>query len=50
MNRTQGAASASAVAQLLGASSHRTVRLPLVALDDDEHELLRAALTEAGLL
>nr|WP_277872054.1 4-hydroxy-tetrahydrodipicolinate synthase [Pseudokineococcus lusitanus] len=50
MNRTQGAASASAVAQLLGATSHRTVRLPLVALDDDEHELLRAALTEAGLL
>ncbi|MEJ5945121.1 4-hydroxy-tetrahydrodipicolinate synthase [Pseudokineococcus basanitobsidens] len=50
MNRTQGAASASAVAQLLGATTSRTVRLPLVELDDDQLEHLRGALTEAGLL
>ncbi|WP_298991721.1 4-hydroxy-tetrahydrodipicolinate synthase [uncultured Pseudokineococcus sp.] len=50
MTRTQGAASASAVAQLLGATPHRTVRLPLVALTGEQLEHLRGALTEAGLL
>ena len=50
MNRTQGAASASAVVQLLGATTSRTVRLPLVALTGDQVEQLRGALTEAGLL
>nr|WP_299034929.1 4-hydroxy-tetrahydrodipicolinate synthase [uncultured Pseudokineococcus sp.] len=50
MNRTQGAASASAVVQLLGATTHRTVRLPLLALTGDQVEQLRGALTEAGLL
>jgi len=50
MNRTQGAASAKAVVQLLGATPSRTVRLPLLALTGDQVEQLRGALTEAGLL
>ncbi|MEJ5915451.1 4-hydroxy-tetrahydrodipicolinate synthase [Pseudokineococcus sp. 1T1Z-3] len=50
MNRAQGAASASAVAQLLGATTSRAVRLPLLPLDEDQVEQLQGALTEAGLL
>jgi 4-hydroxy-tetrahydrodipicolinate synthase len=45
-----GATTAKAALELLGVLEHRTVRGPLVPLDDDELTALRAALTEAGLL
>ncbi len=45
-----GATTAKAALELLGVLDHRTVRGPLVPLDDDELSALRAALTQAGLL
>jgi 4-hydroxy-tetrahydrodipicolinate synthase len=45
-----GATTAKAALELLGVLDHRTVRGPLVPLDDDELAALRTALTEAGLL
>ena len=45
-----GATTAKASLQLLGVLDNRTVRSPLVELDDDEVAALRAALTTAGLL
>jgi len=45
-----GATTAKAALQLLGVLDNRTVRAPLVALDDDEVEALRAGLAAAGLL
>lgn len=45
-----GATTAKAALELAGVLSGRTVRPPLVALDDDEVAELRAGLTEAGLL
>src|SRR5947209_6159568 len=50
MTRTQGAIMAKAALQLLGVLSNRTTRPPLVDATDDELALLRADLTEAGLL
>jgi 4-hydroxy-tetrahydrodipicolinate synthase len=50
MTRAPGATMAKAAAQLAGAISNRTMRLPLVAATDEEVELLRTDLTEAGLL
>src|SRR3954449_3053299 len=50
MTRTQGAIMAKAALQLLGILSNRTTRPPLVDATDDELALLRADLTEAGLL
>ena len=45
-----GATTAKAALQLLGVLDKRTVRGPLVALDDGEVAALRSALTKAGLL
>lgn len=45
-----GATTAKAGLQLLGVLEHRTVRGPLVALDDAEYAALEAALQGAGLL
>lgn len=45
-----GATTAKAAMQLLGVLSNRTVRSPLMSLDDDEVAAVRAGLTEAGLL
>jgi 4-hydroxy-tetrahydrodipicolinate synthase len=45
-----GATTAKAALQLLGVLDNRTVRAPLVALDDDEVEALRAGLAASGLL
>lgn len=45
-----GATTAKAALQLLGVLDNRHVRSPLVALDDDEHAALRAALSGAGIL
>src|SRR4051794_7130045 len=50
MTRTQGAIMAKAALQLLGVLSNRTTRPPLMDATDDELALLRADLTEAGLL
>ncbi len=45
-----GATTAQAAMELLGVLTHRTVRGPLVPLDDAELAALRAALEKAGLL
>jgi 4-hydroxy-tetrahydrodipicolinate synthase len=45
-----GATSAKAALQLAGVLDNRTVRGPLVPLDDDELAALRAGLVAAGLL
>ncbi|KRB73024.1 4-hydroxy-tetrahydrodipicolinate synthase [Nocardioides sp. Root190] len=45
-----GATTAKAALELTGVLSNRTVRSPLLALDDDEVAELRAGLTSAGLL
>jgi 4-hydroxy-tetrahydrodipicolinate synthase len=45
-----GATTAKAALQLLGVLDNRTVRGPLVPLDDDEVAALRAAIQKAGLL
>jgi 4-hydroxy-tetrahydrodipicolinate synthase len=45
-----GATTAKAGLQLLGVLDHRTVRSPLVPLDEDELAALRGALTASGLL
>ena len=45
-----GATTAKAALQLLGVLDNRAVRGPLVPLDDDEVEALRAGLAAAGLL
>lgn len=45
-----GATTAKGALQLLGILDNRTVRSPLVALDDDEYAALRAGLQAAGLL
>ena len=45
-----GATTAKAALELLGVLDNRSVRGPLVPLDDDEVGALRAALAEAGLL
>jgi 4-hydroxy-tetrahydrodipicolinate synthase len=45
-----GATTAKAALQLLGVLDNRSVRAPLVALDDDEVAALRAGLDAAGLL
>src|SRR3954469_24271727 len=50
MTRTQGAIMAKAALELLGVLSNRPTRPPLVDATDDELALLRADLTEAGLL
>jgi 4-hydroxy-tetrahydrodipicolinate synthase len=44
-----GATTAKAALEVLGVLDHRTVRGPLVPLDDDEVAALRVALQEAGL-
>ncbi|HET7312045.1 MAG TPA: 4-hydroxy-tetrahydrodipicolinate synthase [Mycobacteriales bacterium] len=49
MTRTQGAIMAKAALELLGVVTNRAVRPPLVAATDEQVELLRADLTEAGL-
>jgi len=50
MTRTQGAITAKAAVQMLGVIPHRTMRLPLLAANGDEIDLLRADLQEAELL
>jgi 4-hydroxy-tetrahydrodipicolinate synthase len=45
-----GATTAKAALQLLGVLDNRNVRAPLVPLDDDEVEALRAGLAASGLL
>jgi len=45
-----GATTAKAALELTGVIDNRSVRSPLVALDDDEVEALRAGLVAAGLL
>jgi len=50
MTRTQGAIMAKAALQLLGVLPNRTTRPPLLDATEDELALLRADLTEAGLL
>ena len=50
MTRTQGAIMAKAALQLQGILARRTMRLPLPAADEDQVAVLRADLTEAGLL
>ena len=45
-----GATTAKATLQLLGVLDNRTVRSPLLALDDEELAALRAGLTASGLL
>ncbi len=50
MTRTQGAIAAKAALQLQGVLTNRTMRLPLVAADDNQVTVLRADLEEAGLL
>lgn len=49
MTRTQGAIMAKAAAQLIGVLDSRTVRLPLVEATDEQMELLREDLREAGI-
>jgi 4-hydroxy-tetrahydrodipicolinate synthase len=50
MTRTQGAIMAKAALQLLGVTSGRQLRLPLIAATDEQVETLRADLEEAHLL
>ncbi|MGH8776181.1 MAG: 4-hydroxy-tetrahydrodipicolinate synthase [Jiangellaceae bacterium] len=50
MTRTQGAIMAKAALQLAGVLRSRAMRLPLVAATDEQVELLRTDLMEAGLL
>jgi len=45
-----GATTAKAALQLLGVLDNRTVRSPLVPLDEQEYAALRAGLTASGLL
>jgi len=45
-----GATTAKASLQLLGVIDNRHVRSPLLALDDEEYDALRAGLTASGLL
>lgn len=49
MTRTQGAIMAKAAAQIIGVLDSRTVRLPLVEATDEQMELLREDLREAGI-
>ena len=50
MGRAPGVMTAKAAMQLLGVHDNRTVRLPLVEADEPLVEVVRAALTEAGLI
>jgi len=50
MGHAPGVMTAKAAMQLLGVHDNRAVRLPLVAADDTLVEVVRAALTRAGLL
>lgn len=50
MGLAPGVMTAKAAMQLLGVHDNRTVRLPLVEADDSLVEIVRTALTEAGLL
>jgi 4-hydroxy-tetrahydrodipicolinate synthase len=50
MTRTQGAIMAKAALELLGVLPRRTTRPPLVDATDEQVDLLRADLAEAGLL
>jgi 4-hydroxy-tetrahydrodipicolinate synthase len=50
MGHAPGVMTAKAAMQLLGVHENRTVRLPLVEADDALVDVVRAALTEAGLL
>jgi 4-hydroxy-tetrahydrodipicolinate synthase len=50
MTRTQGAIMAKAALQMLGLLPHRTTRPPLCDATEEQVELLRADLAEAGLL
>ncbi|MGH9249601.1 MAG: 4-hydroxy-tetrahydrodipicolinate synthase [Acidimicrobiales bacterium] len=50
MTRTQGAIMAKAALQLAGVLQSRAMRLPLLAATDEQVELLRTDLSEAGLL
>lgn len=50
MTRTQGAITAKAALQLQGVLAHRTMRLPLPELPEEDVQVLRADLEEAGLL
>ncbi|MCW2822536.1 MAG: dihydrodipicolinate synthase [Marmoricola sp.] len=50
MGRAPGVMTAKAAMQLLGVHDNRAVRLPLVEADDTLVDVVRAALTEAGLL
>jgi 4-hydroxy-tetrahydrodipicolinate synthase len=50
MGRAPGVMTSKAAMQLLGVHDNRAVRLPLVEADDTLVEVVRAALTEAGLL
>jgi 4-hydroxy-tetrahydrodipicolinate synthase len=50
MGKAPGVMTAKAAMQLLGVHDNRTVRLPLVEADEPLVEVVRAALTEAGLV
>ncbi len=50
MGQAPGVMTAKAAMQLLGVHDNRTVRLPLVEADESLVEVVRAALTEAGLV
>jgi 4-hydroxy-tetrahydrodipicolinate synthase len=50
MGRAPGVMTAKAAMQLLGVHDNRAVRLPLVEADDTLVDVVRAALTQAGLL
>jgi 4-hydroxy-tetrahydrodipicolinate synthase len=50
MGHAPGVMTAKAAMQLLGVHDNRTVRLPLVEADDTLVDVVRTALTEAGLL
>ena len=50
MTRTQGAIMVKAGLQLMGVLANRTTRLPLIDATDDQVDMLRQDLTEAGLL
>jgi 4-hydroxy-tetrahydrodipicolinate synthase len=49
MTRTQGAIMAKAAAQIVGVLDSRAVRLPLVAATEEQMQLLREDLREAGI-
>jgi 4-hydroxy-tetrahydrodipicolinate synthase len=49
MTRTQGAIMAKAAAQIVGVLDSRTVRLPLLEATEDQMEILRDDLREAGI-